>query len=154
MKPPASARQGTSSLRQLAQPQLGVVPRAALEPGLHLRPGGDANQHIVKRRRVAFQNRAFTAGVPELDLGPGLLGASRERGQSQLRIQPIEFEGDDLAQPRRAVTLQHHVAANLQLQIIQRGLEREPAPVDGGSQGQDRCLELPARLAEVFQLRA
>ena len=126
-----------SGLRQLAQPQLGVVPRAALEPGLHLRPGGDANQHIVKGRRVAFENRAFTARVLELDLCPGLLGASRGAGQHQLRVQPVELEGDDLAKPRRAVTLQHHVAANLQLQTIQGGLEREPAPVDRGSKRKD-----------------
>ena len=41
--------------------------------------------------------------------------------------------------PRRgdAVTLKHDVAADLQLQIVQRGLEREPAPVDRGGQGKD-----------------
>ena len=51
----------TGRQRKLAQRQFRVAPPAALEPRLHLRPGGDTNQRIVERCRVAFEDGAFAA---------------------------------------------------------------------------------------------
>ena len=72
----ASVRQAGHAGRQreLAKMQLRVAPLAVLEPRLHLRSRGDTNQRIMKRRRVAFEDRAFAACVPDLDLRPVLRG--------------------------------------------------------------------------------
>jgi hypothetical protein len=68
--------------RQIAQPQLRVGPGPALEPCLHLRPGGDANRYIVERRRVAFEDGAFAVGVLDRELRPILRGAPGELAAS------------------------------------------------------------------------
>ena len=108
-----------SGQRQLAQPQLGVMPRTALEPRLHLRPGGGANLRIMERRRVALENGAFTARVPDLDLRTILRGAPRVSRQHQFCVQPIELEAEDLTKARNAVALKHDISADLQLQAVQ-----------------------------------
>ena len=143
-----------SGQRHLAQPQLGVVPSTALEPSLHLWPGGGTNLRIMERRRVAFEDGAFAARVPDLDLRAILLGAPRVSGQHQFGVQPIELEGEDLTKARKAVALQHDISADLQLQAVQRGLEREPPPVHRGGERKDRRFEVPPRRAETLQLSA
>ena len=54
--------------------------------------------------------------------------------------QYMEYERDTLervTKARNAVTLQHDIAADLQLQAVQRGLKNEPAPVDRGGERKD-----------------
>ena len=140
--------------RQLAQRQLRVVPRAALEPRFHLGPGGGTSQRIVERRRVAFQDGAFAAGVPDQHLGPGLGSAPRVSGQHQFGAELIELEAENLTKACDAVILQYDISADLQLQAVQRGLKREPAPVNRDGERKDRGFEVPPRLAEALQLSA
>ena len=82
--------------RELAQRQLRVALLAALEPGLHLGPGGGPGQRIVERRRVAFQDGAFAAGVPDQHLGPGLGSALGVSGQHQFGAELIKLEAENL----------------------------------------------------------
>ena len=143
----------TGGQRKLAQRQFRVAPPAALEPGLHLRPGGDTNQRIVERCRVAFEDGAFAAGVPDLDLRPILRDAPRPSRERQFCAQLIELEGEDLAQARNAAILQHDVAADPQFQAVQRGLKGEPAPVHRSRERKHRRFKIPARLTKALKLR-
>src|SRR5713101_5183103 len=57
---------------------------------------------------------------------------------------------EDLAKTRDADTgVQHGVAADLQLQAVQRGLEGEAAPVDRGGEREHRRLDVPAYRTET-----
>jgi hypothetical protein len=139
---------------ELAQRQVRVAPSTALEPGLHLRPGGDTNQRVVERCRVAFQDGALAARVPDLDLRPILRetpGASRQR---QFCAQLIELEGEDLTKARNAVALQHDISADPQFQVVQRGLIGEPAPVHRSGERKHRRFESLAHLTKGLQLNA
>src|SRR5580700_11737138 len=90
--------------RELAQTQLCGVPPAALQPRLHLRPGGDAGQRIVERCPVAFQDGSLAVRVPDLDLCPGLRAA--RAWQRQLRnLLPAELQGENLADAPGAAAL-------------------------------------------------
>jgi hypothetical protein len=117
---------------QVAQPQhrggLGV----ALLPGLHLRLGGDPDQRVMERSQVALDDDAFAARIPEMDLGPGLRGALGGGRQRQFRARLlVHLQREDLAETRgAAIAVQHGLAADLQLQAVQRGLEGEAPPVD------------------------
>jgi hypothetical protein len=86
---------------------------------LHLRPGGGANLRIMERRRVALEDGAFAARVPDLDLRTILRGAPCVSWQHQFCVQPIELEGEDLTKARNAVALKHDISADLQLQAVQ-----------------------------------
>ena len=86
---------------------------------MHLRPGGGTNLRIMERRRVAFEDGAFTARVPDLDLRTILRGAPRVSRQHQFCAQLIELEGEDLTKAPDAVGLQHDIAADLKLQAVQ-----------------------------------
>src|SRR6202042_1668286 len=94
----------TGDQRELAQPQLCGVPSAALQPRLHLRPGGDAGQRIVKRCPVAFQDRSLAVRVPDLDLCPGLW-AARPWQRQLCNLLPAELQGENLAEAPGAVAL-------------------------------------------------
>ena len=78
----ASVRQAghAGGQRELAEPQLRVTPLAVLEPRLHVRPRGCTNQGVVERCRAAFEDGAFAACVPDLDLRPVLFGAPGASG--------------------------------------------------------------------------
>ena len=104
---------------------------------MHVRARGDTNHGVVERCRVAVEDRAFAARVPDLDLRPVLWGTPGASLQRQFCAQLIEFEGEHLAKARGAVTIQHDIAAYLQFQAVQRGLKREPAPVNRGSERKD-----------------
>jgi hypothetical protein len=143
-----AARQG-----QLAQPQPGAVRRGALLPVLHLRLGGDPDQRVMERGQVSVDDDAFAARVPDLDLGPGSrsVPGGRER-QFRPRL-PVEFEDEDLAEARdAAAVLNHGIAADLQVQGVQRRLEGECPPVDRRGEREDRRLHIPAHLTEGAQL--
>ncbi len=127
----------TRGQRELAELQLGVAAVAALEPGAHVRPGGGTNQRIVKRCRVTFEDDTVAARVADLDLRPVFGGAPRMSRQHQFRAQLVEFEAEDLPKVDSAAALQHHVAADLQFQAAQRGLEREPASVHRNGERKD-----------------
>jgi hypothetical protein len=122
-----------------------------LKERLHVCPRGHANRGVVERRRIAFEDGALAACVPNLDLRPVLCGARRSR-QRQLCAQLIEFNSEHLAQARRAVSVQYDIAAYLEFQAVQRGLKGEPAPVNRGSERKDCLFQAPARLAEALQL--
>ena len=121
---------------QLAQLQLCVAVLAALEPCSHLRGGGGTSHAIVKRGRIAVEDDAFAARVPDLHLRAGLRSARGMSRQHQLGAHPVQLESEDLAKALDAADLQHDVAADLQLQVMQRDLEREPASVDRGGERQ------------------
>jgi hypothetical protein len=88
----------------------------------------------VEWRWIAFDEDAVAARVPDLNLPHGIPGVPGAGRQGQLRAQfPVEFERQHPAEARNAITLKHDIAAGLQLQTGQRGLEREPAPVNRGS---------------------
>ena len=116
--------------RVQTQPSLaggvGGIDCHALEPRLHLRPGGRANQYIAERRRVAFQDGAFAARVPDRDLRPILRGATRLSWQHHLCAQLIQIKDDDLTKARSPAIIKHDIAADLELQAVQRSLRREP----------------------------
>ena len=73
----------------------------------------------MERCRVAVEDRAFAACVPDLDLRPVLRGAPGASPRHQFCAQPVEFEGEDLAKARNAVTIQDNIAADLQLQAVE-----------------------------------
>ncbi len=99
---------------------------------MHVRPRGDANEGVVERCRITVENGPLAACVPDHHLRPVLRGARSAR-QHQFRAQLIEFEGENLAKSRIAVIIQDDIAAYLEFQGVQRGLKREPAPVNRGS---------------------
>src|SRR5271170_3877513 len=141
--------------RQLAQLQLGVASLAALQPRSHVGPGGGPDQHIVERRPATFQDGTLAARVPDLDLRAGLRSARRLGRQRQFRRRlQAKFQGQNLPETPGAATRQHDIAAHLQFQAMQRGLKREPAPVNRCGEWKDRRFEVPAYLAESLQLRA
>jgi hypothetical protein len=80
--------------------------------------------------------------------------ASRTEPVSPGAQLPVEFDRENLAETGRAATLQHDVAAGLELKAVQRGLEREPAPVHRGGERKHGRFHFPARLAEAIQLAA
>ena len=140
---------------QVAQPQHRVGLGVALLPGLHLRLGGDPDQRVMERGEVAVDDDAFAARVPEMDLGPGLRGALGGGRQGQFRSRLlVEFESEDLAEAGNAAVLQHGIAADLQLQGVQGGLEGEEPTIKGGGERKDGRLDVPARPAEAVQLLA
>jgi hypothetical protein len=142
-------------LGELAQRQLRAGPLGAPQPGLHLGPGRDANQRIVERCPVSVEDGAFAARIPDVDLRAGPLGTRPVRRQRQFgALLPVKFQGENLAQPGNAVAFQHDIAPGPQLQAVQRGLERELAPVHRGGQRKDGLLEIPACRTEAGELRA
>ena len=66
----------------------------------------------------------------------------------------VKFDGEHLAETSRAAVIEHRVAAGLELEAVQRGLEAEPAPVHRGGERQYGRFNVPARFAETLQLRA
>ena len=65
----------------------------------------------------------------------------------------VHLEREDLAETRGAATaVQHGIAADLQLQAVQRGLEGEAPPVYRGGEREDGRLDFPARRTETVQL--
>jgi hypothetical protein len=117
--------------RKLAEPQQRVRRRVAFEPRSDLIRGGGPHQRVVKRRPVAFENRALAAAVSDLELRSRRHGAAGVRRQRELARQlPTELERESLTQARRAVALEHDITTSLQLQAVQRSLKREPPSVD------------------------
>ena len=108
----------------------------------------------MERSQVAVDDDAFAARVPEMDLGPGLRGALGGGRQRQFRARLlVHLQREDLAETRGAATaVQHGIAADLQLQAVQRGLEGEAPPVDRGGEREDGRLDFPARRTETVQL--
>ena len=92
--------------------------------------------------------------VPEMDLGPGLRGTLGGRRQGQFRARLlVHLQREDLAKTRDAVTgVKHGIAAHLQLQGVQRGLEGEAPPVDRGGERKNGRLDIPAHRTETVQL--
>jgi hypothetical protein len=69
--------------------------------------------------------------------------AARVGAEIELRaLGDGDLQGVDLPEPRPVLGLEHDVAAGLQVEPVQRRLERERAPVDRRRQRQDRLLEL------------
>ena len=105
----------------------------------------------MERGEVAVDDDTFAARVPDMDLGPGLrgtLGAGRQR-QFRARLL-VHLQREDLAKTRDAGTgVQHGVAADLQLQAVQRGLEGEAVPVDRGGEREHGRLDVPAYRTET-----
>jgi len=105
----------------------------------------------MERGEVAVDDDTFTARVPDMDLGPGLRGALGAGRQRQFRARLlVHLQREDLAKTRDAGTgVQHGVAADLQLQAVQRGLEGEAVPVDRGGEREHRRLDVPAYRTET-----
>ena len=121
--------------RQLADLQLRACRARALEPRRHLGRRGGAHLGVVERGPVALQHRPRAARVSDGDL--------RMRAR-QVELRPfahVHLEREHLPEPALA---EHDVAAQPQLQVVQRSLQAEPAPVDRRGQGQDGGLELAA----------
>src|SRR6185437_12344714 len=139
---------------QIPQPQCRMQLRVALLPRLYLRLGSYPDQRVVERRQVAVDDDAFAARVPDMDLGPGLRGTRGGGRQRQFRAWLlVHLQREDLAETRGAATaVQHGIAADLQLQAVQRGLEGEAPPVYRGGEREDGRLDLPARRTETVQL--
>jgi hypothetical protein len=98
----------------------------------------------VERAPVPVEHGAIAAAEADPDLGqpgPGALVAP-------------ELEREQLAEPVAPAALEHDVGAGLELQVMQRGLEREPAAVHRSGQRQDGPLELLADIAVLGERRA
>ena len=63
-----------------------------------------------------------------------------------------ELERHDLAEPSSVVALEHDVAADLELEPVQRGLQLEAPSVDRRREREDRLLDLPPQLPELGRL--
>jgi hypothetical protein len=107
----------------------------------------------MERGRVAVDDDAFAARVPDLKLGPGSRGAPGGRERQFCPRLPAEFEGEDLAEAcDAAAVLEHGIAADLKVQGVQGGLEGEYPPVDRCGERENGRLDIPARLTESVQL--
>jgi hypothetical protein len=91
----------------------------------------------MERREVAVEDEAFAARIPDRDLRSVAENTVRVARQHQLGAQLAEVERDGLAEARNAAVLQDDIAADLQRQAVQGGVEGEPAPVDRGGQRKD-----------------
>jgi hypothetical protein len=138
---------------QVAQPQHRVGLGVALLPGLYLRLVGDPDQRVMERGEIAVDDDAFAARVPEMDLGPGLRGTLGGGRQGQFRARLlVHLQREDLAKTQDAVAgVKHGIAAHLQLQGVQRGLEGEAPPVDRGGERKNGRLDVPAHRTEAVQ---
>ena len=105
----------------------------------------------MERGEIAVDDNTFAARVPDMDLGPGLRGALGAGRQRQFRARLlVHLQREDLAKTRDVATgVQHGVAADLQLQAVQRGLEGEAAPVDRGGEREHGRLDVPAYRTET-----
>ena len=109
----------------------------------------------MERRGAAVHDEALAARVADRDLGPGHRAAIGVRRQHQFRAPLLmKFDREHPAQTRSAAALEHDVPAGLQLQAVQRGLEREPAPVHRGGEREHRRFHFAPRFAEAVQLPA
>jgi hypothetical protein len=107
-------------------------PRADLL-GLRRPHGG-----VVEGTAVGVEDDAGAPGQTDQDAGSR--GCDRLAG-GRLRVRP---DVRDLTQPRPAVSLQQHVAAAPQRQVVERCLELEREAVDGRCQRRDAALDLLA----------
>ena len=109
----------------------------------------------MERRAIAVHDEPFTLREANRDLGPGLRATVSGGRHRQFRAQLyLKLERDNLAQARRTAIVQHGVAAGLELQAVQRGLEREPPPVHRGSEREYGGFQFPPCGAETIHLLA
>ena len=150
-KPPASSAKGTPEA-STSSPTVESRPRRASprEPGLDLRRLGGPGARVVERRAVALEHDPLALGVAQEHArvdGEVVAESDREVGSLAAR----RLERDHLAEPRLALALEHDVAPGLEGQVVQRGLEREAAPVDRGGQRDDCPLEVAPHVAVALE---
>ena len=140
--PPASSRSGTPLGEcELSHVELRAVGARTLEPGAHLLRGGATHQSVVERAPVAMEDDAIPAAGADADL------PERRRGG----VLVAELERQQLAQAGGAIALERDVATRLQLQPVQRHLEGEAPPVNGGRERQHGRLERAPHLAILLE---
>jgi hypothetical protein len=93
----------------------------------------------VERAGVAVEDHALAAREPDRHPGADLHVAVAGREPDLADVHLGDVERADLAQ---RLVAEHDVAAEPQLEALDRGLEGEAAPVDGRGERQDRGLDL------------
>ena len=118
--------------RELADIEGGALGPCALEPGAHLVGQRRAGERVVEGPAVALQDDALAAAEPDPHLRKPRAGG----------ILAVHGEREDLAEAGRAAGVEGHVAARLEVESVQGGLEGEATAVDGGREREHRRLEL------------
>ena len=117
------------------------------EPGRDVRGIRRACQCIVKRPPVAFEDNSLASNGPKCHPGAQLDAFVAAR---HLRtVDACQLERYHLAEPSTVVALEHDVAADLQLQPVQRSLELEAPSVHRRRERQDRLLDLAPQRSEL-----
>ena len=120
------------------------------QPLGHLGGLGRARERIVERLAVAVEDDALAASRAKHHPRSQLIltVAARQLGA----VDSSELERHDLAEPASVIALEHDIAADLQLEPVQRRLELEAPSVDRRREREDRLLDLPPQLAELGRL--
>ncbi len=130
--------------RELPDRQRGALRARPVEPGGHLVRPRRTHGRIVEWSPVPLEHRAVPAAEADPDLRQPRPGA----------IVAAELEREQLTQPVAAVALDHDVRAGLELQVVQRGLEREAPAVHRRGERQDGPLQLLSDVAILGERRA
>ena len=135
---------------ELADLEAGPPGARPLEPGSDLAGLGGPGGGIVERRAVAVQDDTVSLRVVEDDPAVGRDVGPQRNG----KLRPLlagSLERDHLAEPRLVPALEHDVAAGLDGELVQRGLERESPAVDRRGEREDRPLQLGAEVPVLGQ---
>ena len=114
------------------------------------RPCAAVVERAGRRRRARRPRRPRAGSTTRALSAPVRAGEPDRAGLRRRRLERADLPESRLA----VVALEHHVAAELELEPVQRGLERERPPVDRAGERQDGLLELRAQRAELLEVRA
>ena len=140
-------RRNTGRQQELADRRRCSRGAALDQPFGHVGGISGARESIVERPSVAVEDDALAAGRPELNPRTQFARpvATRQLGA----VDPGQLERHDLAESTPLVACERDVATDLQLQVVQRGLQLEALPVDRRRERQNRLLELPSQPPEL-----
>ncbi len=147
---------GERERNALDQRQLADGKRRAA--GLHpLDPGGDrlgrrgVDGCVVERARLTVEHHAASPCETEDGAGTDVegVGSFADLPPDLGPVHVGDLDVEHLAEPPGAVVLDRRIPAGLELEIPQRSLEGEAAPVDGGRQREDCFLQPPTHVSEL-----
>ena len=128
--------------RQLADREPRARRRGALQPRRDLGRLGAPERAVVERRPGPVEHDAAAARAADVNLRPRHAVALLRRQLELGPLDDLDVQVEHLAEQRAGVRLDHDVAADLEIEPVQRRLDAERAPVERGGDRQHALLQL------------